>query len=207
MKSSSSNFRLELKRYKRVLTHNWFGYWNWKRSNYSPPSPYKVKNQILLSNSIPNAPWIETGTYLGETTKLLAKKSPMVVSFEPGETHFSYAKRRFRNSKNVKIINSTSEVGLEEVVCQFNSQVNFYFDGHASGDGTFMGSSETPILHELAIVEKYLHKFESIFVAIDDFREFVESDGTYPSHNYLVSFCQKNNLQWKVEQDIFMIKK
>lgn len=69
-----------------------------------------------------------------------------------------------------------------------------------------MGSSETPILHELAIVEKYLYKFKNILVAIDDFREFVQSDGTYPSNNYLVSFCQRNNLKWKVEQDIFIIK-
>ena len=125
MESSWSYFQLELKRYKRVLTHYWLGYWNWKRSNYSPPSPYKVKNQILIPNSIPNAPWIETGTYLGETTKFLAKQFPMVISFEPSKAHFNYAKRRFKGYERVKIINSTSEVGLEEVVCQFNDQINF----------------------------------------------------------------------------------
>jgi hypothetical protein len=166
-----------------------------------------VKNQILLSNSIPDAPWIETGTYLGETTKLLAGHAPMVISFEPSDPHFIYTSHRFAKYKNIKILNSTSEEGLEKVINQLDGQVNFYFDGHASGDGTFNGSSETPIVEELNIVEQHLARFERLFVAIDDFREFVRGNGSYPPSDYLVSFCQRNNLHWKVEQDIFMFEK
>jgi hypothetical protein len=153
MKKTLTN-SLHLKRCKRILTHRFLGYWFWKRSNYAPPSPYKIKNATLLINSIRNAPWIESGTYLGETTKFLAKNSPLVITFEPSELHYLYVKSRFRKVDNIKVINSTSENGLNRVISEMNGDINFYLDGHASGDGTFENNQKTPIWYELSIIEK-----------------------------------------------------
>jgi hypothetical protein len=89
-------------------------------------------------------------------------------------------------------------------VSKLSGEINFYLDGHSSGDGTFEGNSRTPIRYELEIIEKNLTKFSKLFVAIDDFRVFGNSDDIYPSNYYLVNFCKKNKLKWKVEQDIFM---
>jgi hypothetical protein len=77
-------------------------------------------------------------------------------------------------------------------------------DGHSSGDGTYTGTTKTPIRFELEIIEKYLSKFSKLFVAIDDVRVFGSIDGVYPSRYFLVNFCERNNLKWKIEQDLFM---
>jgi len=196
--------RLRFKRFKRILTHGLLAGWYWRKSNYSPPSPYKIKKSILLSNSLRDAPWIETGTYLGETTKFLARFYPYVITFEPSKSHYFYAMNRFKKTENITVINSTSENGLNKCVSKLSGEINFYLDGHSSGDSTFEGNSRTPIRYELEIIEKNLIKFSKLFVAIDDFRVFGSSDNIYPSNYYLVNFCKKNKLKWKVEQDIFM---
>jgi len=198
---------LYLKRYKRILTHRLLGYWFWRKSNYAPPSTYKIKNTTLLINSIRNAPWIETGTYLGETTKFLAKHSPLIITFEPSELHYRYVSKRFKNNIKIKVINSTSESALENILSGLSGDINFYLDGHASGDGTFENFQKTPIRDELAIIEKILARFSRVFVAIDDIRGFGEKDGIYPSKKYLVTYCERNSLKWKIEQDIFMFQK
>jgi len=189
------------------LTHGVFAYLYWSLNDYLPPATYKIKKRTLLVNSLKNAPWIETGTYLGETTEFLARHSPQVISVEPSLVHYLYAKKRFKRKKNITLKNSTSEIVLEEIISQLSGEYNFYFDGHYSGDGTFLGGQKTPIREELALLEKYLLKFSNLFVAIDDFRVFGKEDGAYPSRNYLVDYCQRNNLEWKVENDLFMFFK
>ena len=203
MDKTSVNW-LRFKRFKRILTHGWFASLLWRKSGYAPPSPYRIKKLILLSNSIRSAPWIETGTYLGETTKFLAKNNPFVITLEPSISHYVYTTNRFRKTKNITVINSTSEDGLEKILSQLSGVVNIYLDGHASGDGTFISDVLTPIRYELEIIKKYKNNFSELFVAIDDFRVFGNSDGIYPSNYYLVNYCKENDLNWKIEQDIFM---
>jgi hypothetical protein len=205
--SSFSNSKLFLKRVKRILTHRILGPYKWHKSKYAPPSPYAIKLKILLLNAIPKAPWIETGTYLGETTKVLSKNSPLVFTFEPSYIHFQYVKSRFKSNQKVTVLNSASETGLEQVLNNLNGELNMYLDGHYSGDDTFEGSKVTPIREELTIIEKHLNKFSKLFVAIDDFRVFGSQDGHYPTKFSLVEFCERNSLEWKVEHDIFMFKK
>ena len=48
---------------------------NWKKRNFLPPSPEFIKEQILINNNLNNSLWIETGTYYGKTTKVLASIS------------------------------------------------------------------------------------------------------------------------------------
>ena len=55
---------------------------NWKKRNFSPPSPEFVKHQIIQNNNIEESAWIETGTYYGDTTKILSRISNKVISIE-----------------------------------------------------------------------------------------------------------------------------
>ena len=187
-----------------MITHSLFAGFIWRKADYSPPSPYRIKKSILVSNSIRTAPWIETGTYLGETTKFLAKRFPFVITLEPSKSHYFYTLNRFRKIKNIKVVNSTSEDIFEKCISESKGELNIYLDGHASGDGTFTSNARTPIRFELEIIEKNLSKFSNLFVAIDDVRVFGYRDGVYPSKYYLVNFCEKNDLKWKIEQDLFM---
>ena len=55
---------------------------NWRARNFSPPSPDVIKHQILANNNLKDSLWIETGTYYGETTKLLSKISKKTIEKE-----------------------------------------------------------------------------------------------------------------------------
>ena len=179
----------------------------WRLNNFVPPSPYSVKNRILRNYAIAGAPWIETGTYLGETTEFFAKHFPSVITIEPSLIHFEFAKKRLRRIPNIEILNATSESIFSSILLKAPDQLNIYLDGHFSGDGTFLGGDKEPIWEELAAIEKYLKKFSKLFVAIDDFRFFTNSESVYPSRFQLIKYCERNSLFWNLEQDIFMIHK
>ena len=50
----------------------------------SPPAPHFIKQSLLLRHGINNSVWVETGTYLGQTTKFLSEHFSFVHSIEPG---------------------------------------------------------------------------------------------------------------------------
>ena len=202
--SKSREFKFWLKVIKRNLYPESL---KWRKSNYSSPSPQHVKIRILKSNSIQNATWIETGTYLGDTTSKLAKISQKVISIEPQTELSVFASKRLRRHKNVEIINATSESSITEILRGINGPTCFWLDGHYSGDVTFQGSEVSPILIELAAISDFIKQSNNVVVCIDDFRLFVDSISTgYPPHSNLVSWAQENEMSWTVEQDIFLAK-
>ena len=188
---------------------------NWRARNFSPPSPDIIKHQILMNNNLKDSLWIETGTYYGETTKLLSKISKKTISIEADKNLFETSNKILKNFKNVEILNGKSEDLLDKVI---SKNLNFknvciYLDAHLCQDHlkntkTFGNeNTATPILNELEIVSKYVSSFEKIVVLIDDIRLFQGKFQNYPNKNTLVSWCKKNNFLWEIEQDIFICKK
>ena len=188
---------------------------NWRARNFSPPSPDVIKHQILMNNNLKDSLWIETGTYYGETTKLLSKISKKTISIEADKNLFETSNKILKNFKNVEILNGKSEDLLDKVI---SKNLNFknvciYLDAHLCQDHlkntkTFGNeNTATPILNELEIITKYLANFEKIVVLIDDIRLFQGKFQNYPNKNTLVSWCKKNNFLWEIEQDIFICKK
>ena len=188
---------------------------NWRARNFSPPSPDIIKHQILMNNNLKDSLWIETGTYYGETTKLLSKISKKTISIEADKNLFETSNKILKNFKNVEILNGKSEDLLDKVISKnLNFQnVCIYLDAHLCQDHlkntkTFGNEdTATPILNELEIVSKYVSSFEKIVVLIDDIRLFQGKFQNYPNKNTLVSWCKKNNFLWEIEQDIFICKK
>ena len=188
---------------------------NWRARNFSPPSPDIIKHQILMNNNLKDSLWIETGTYYGETTKLLSKISKKTISIEADKNLFETSNKILKNFKNVEILNGKSEDLLDKVI---SKNLNFknvciYLDAHLCQDHlkntkTFGNeNTATPILNELEIITKYLPNFEKIVVLIDDIRLFQGKFQNYPNKNTLVSWCKENNFLWEIEQDIFICKK
>ena len=188
---------------------------NWRARNFSPPSPDVIKHQILMNNNLKDSLWIETGTYYGETTKLLSKISKKTISIEADKNLFETSNKILKNFKNVEILNGKSEDLLDKVI---SKNLNFknvciYLDAHLCQDHlkntkTFGNeNTATPILNELEIVSKYVARFEKIVVLIDDIRLFQGKFQNYPNKNTLVSWCKENNFLWEIEQDIFICKK
>ena len=188
---------------------------NWRARNFSPPSPDIIKHQILMNNNLKDSLWIETGTYYGETTKLLSKISKKTISIEADKNLFETSNKILKNFKNVEILNGKSEDLLDKVISKnLNFQnVCIYLDAHLCQDHlkntkTFGNEdTATPILNELEIVSKYVSSFEKIVVLIDDIRLFKGKFQNYPDKNTLVNWCKENNFLWEIEQDIFICKK
>ena len=188
---------------------------NWKIRNFLPPSPDSIKHQVLINNNYSDSLWIETGTYYGETTKLLSKISKKTISIEADKELFETSKKKLKNLKNVELFNGKSEDVLNKLISENLDFKNIciYLDAHLCQDHlkniqTF-GSEDTatPILKELEIIKKYYGKFEKINVLIDDIRLFYGNYQNYPDKNILVDWCKENNFSWEIEHDIFICKK
>ena len=196
--------RLKAKRYLRKIRPEtaW-----WMARGYGSPAPFNVKLQTLFRNALPNSDWIETGTYLAETTVALAKQFPknQVLSIEPQLQIHRFVSDEFSNFKNITFLLGSSEDRFEEAILQLNQNLNFWLDGHFSGDITFQGEVESPILYELEMIEKHSVRMKNFCVLIDDFRLFGVSPG-YPSKYTIVDWANRLQLDWRIENDIFVAK-
>lgn len=179
--------------------------------NFSEPFPHFIKKKALKEYSSSSTIWVETGTLVGDTAKYLSKVAKFVYTIEPSEKYYNLSVKNLTNYENVKIYNDTSENKLNDIleIIKPNSNVCFWLDGHWSGGDTFKGETDTPILSELDTIEKYLNKFSTLNILIDDFRIFDIGNNveTYPSKEVLIEYAAKNNLKWRITRDIFILSK
>ena len=183
---------------------------NWLRRGFSSPAPQFVK-WLVLKNWGGKETWIETGTYRGETTARLANFSNMVYSIEASPEFAKTAQHKFRDQRKVQILSGLSETQLPGLLKSLSVteryDVSFWLDGHFSGENTFQGPSDTPIMQELETIAKHLNDFSLVSVLIDDVRCFdpsIPEYSSYPEITYLVNWANSHNLFWTVEHDIFI---
>ena len=181
----------------------------WRKRRYDVPAPQSVKWAVLDRHMTRGATWVETGTYLGDTTDFLAKRASMVFSIEPADTLYEACKHRFRNRANIKLIHGTSETAFPGLLKELSGNVCFWLDGHASGGVTFRGKLATPVLEELRAIEQMMSCYSSTVVLIDDMRCFEPQNPEfpdYPSRNELVAWAVRNSFVWNIEHDIFIAR-
>lgn len=181
---------------------------DWKSRGYAAPAPQAVKSHVLLRNNLPNATWVETGTYLGDTCEFLSRIATRVYSTEPGPELYTKAKERFQQVAHVSIHNEISETFLPSLLPSLTGNVCFWLDGHYSAGVTFAGPNDTPLREELKAIELNLHHFENVSVLVDDIRYCgkLHQYGSYPSLGELVAFADTCALEWYIEHDIFIAK-
>ena len=182
----------------------------WVLNQFESPSPQFVKQRVLVRNGIMNGTWIETGTFLGSTTRILAKKGNKVISIEPQKDLFEYNSRKFKRKSNITMVHGTSEDELPRLLPSVSGSINFWLDGHYSDGITFRGESETPIKLELKAIEDLLGKSIKIAIFVDDIRCFNPDNpmfAGYPPLDFLVDWAKSNGFKWAIEQDIFIAKR
>lgn len=187
-------------------------FYTWKKGGYLDNSPQLVKQNVFLKYGVKGASWVETGTYLGTTTHYLSNLSHHVYSLEPEQSLYRDACKRFEG-KNVTLFNDTSENVLPSLLPKLDGDINFWLDGHYSEGMTFKGLKDCPVEEELAAIEANFNNFSKISILIDDARCFLPSEAEksdypdYPSIDYLVDWARRMNMQWRIEQDIFIMQK
>lgn len=158
--------------------------------------------------AIPDAEWIETGTYRGTTTNYLSRHFPHVHTIEPQLDFYESVKLKFKE-KNITVYHGTSEDILPGLLPKVNRVLNFWLDGHYSGGETFQGKNECPIEIELREIERNKYDPQNLTVFIDDVRCFASRTEylSYPDLDFLTGWAARNGLNWIVEHDILVLKK
>lgn len=122
--------------------------------------------------------FVETGTYLGDTTFAMKDIAEKIYTIELSDELYKNAVLRFQDYKNITCLHGDSAVVLIEVLKQINEKTLFWLDGHYSSGITARGVKDTPILEELEII--YNAKKLNHILLIDDARCF-DGKSDYPS--------------------------
>lgn len=117
----------------------------WQRRHYAAPSPAFIKRRVIARNGSQTGTFVETGTYIGDTTDFAAGLFKRVITIEPDLRLYGDAALRFQARKNVQVINGTSEDSFAAAVDAAGNDATFWLDAHFSGDGTFFGQSISTI--------------------------------------------------------------
>jgi hypothetical protein len=197
-----SQARLEQERFEEEQAREWVA------RDYAAPSPPPIKRAVLRRNGLPDATWIETGTYLGDTTAFLATFARRVVTIEPDAAHHARAVERFRGVPGVEVVRGLSEEKLPGLLAGISGNLCLWLDGHFSGGTTFQGPKDTPIAEELAAVGWVLPRLDRVVVLVDDIRCFQSArpGDAYPPLDFLVDWARTNAMAWHVEHDIFVAR-
>jgi len=179
---------------------------HWKQRGWSSPAPNFVKWSVLSRHGFLAGTWIESGTFLGDSTHFLSKKAAMVYTIEPEHSLAARAKLRFSKTKNTKVIEGLSEDVLENLIDLASEPLSFWLDGHYSAGVTHKGLIDTPIREELRIIASKIVDLSEVAVLIDDVRCFDPANADYldyPKRSWLVEWAENSKLEWTIEHDIF----
>ena len=167
-----------------------------------------MKLRFLLSNQLDNGDWIETRTYLGDTSIALSRKSPKVVTLEPSQVLFEFSSSRLKARKDIHCLLGPSEEQLTKALELVSNNANIWLDGHYSGDVTHLGASESPLFFELKTILVFLPKFTSLRIFIDDIRccpQEESQSNSYPTLEFLTGWALQNGFTWFFGPDIMVL--
>jgi hypothetical protein len=171
------------------------------------PMPYFAKYNALTRVFVGAAPVIETGTYLGDSSRYFAECGYPVHTIEVSEQLARSAFPDLR-SRGVQCYQGDSGVLLGGILDDLQRRaataVNFWLDGHWSQGVTSKAVDyETPIVLELQAIARRRSAFSKLVVAIDDVRCF-GNDPAYPDKKFLVDWAIQNHLRFYFLADIFV---
>ncbi|MEH1816454.1 MAG: rRNA adenine N-6-methyltransferase family protein [Nostoc sp.] len=134
--------------------------------------------------------FIETGTYLGVTTRRCAPFFENVYTIELDKELAKKANTFLKPNKNVQVFQGDTLDILPELLRQeIVKDCLIFLDGHFSGGITACGSLAEPAIEELKIIAMYKNKVNAII--IDDFRLFGTEPG-FPSKTNLFQLIEDN---------------
>jgi hypothetical protein len=119
---------------------------------------------------------VETGTFLGATTELMAQSGLPVFTIELNPRNYGFVRARFWRRRNVQLLHGDSRTGLLKLLdgalrSLSNRAIFFYLDAHWNDD--------LPLAEEIDVV---FSRCPLAIVMIDDFE--VPSDSGYGYDDY-----------------------
>lgn len=178
--------------------------WKLKGSPLPPPNAVKWKMMLDCAKRYKCAIFVETGTFMGDTSYAMVDSFQKLHTIEFDGILFQKASRRFEVYPKVKVWNGDGGKILPQVMDTIQDEIClFWLDGHYSGSITGKAETNTSVLKELEAI--YKHRSDHC-VLIDDARLFKGKDD-YPTLEEVEAFVRKFNpeLNFRVENDIICI--
>jgi hypothetical protein len=135
--------------------------------------PYLTSNEIKLMMTIPCSNFIETGTFMGDTTNIAKTMFDTVHTIEIKNDFFLNAKLRFQHDSNVICHLGDSSIILSNICKTLNKPSCFWLDGHYSAGDTGKGIKNVPLYEELMIIMTECK--QACVILIDDCRLFEQT--------------------------------
>ena len=164
---------------------------------FSNPHSYTKFRMIKhLQQKTKSSTLIETGTYLGVTTRRCANIFKTVYTVELDETLANNARKFLTSKSNVEVIQGDGlQVILDILKNKATNNILIFLDGHASGGDTACGDLPEPAIEELKVIAQYKSKVNAII--IDDFRTF-GTDSGFPSKSEIFYAIEQNFSEYEI---------
>lgn len=118
--------------------------------------------------------FIESGTFLGETSKTAAAVFAQVHTIELGNDLYQNACNKFRTTKNITVHHGDSGIILGNILPHLKGSKLLWLDGHYSEGITACGTYNTPIMQELGQIKAH---DRNAIILIDDINLFYPKPG------------------------------
>lgn len=169
----------------------------WEKNGRPLPPPHIVKQKAIeeYRRNFQTRVLVETGTYLGDMVEAQRGHFEKIYSIELSEKLFIKAKKRFKEYRQIKILQGDSGVVLNKLMTEIDKPALFWLDGHYSGGITAKADKECPVPEEL---ETILKSSLPHVILIDDARLF---NGThdYPTMNEIDEIIKISNRSYFME--------
>ena len=143
---------------------------------FNPHSYSKFRTLRSVQQRTGATQLIETGTYLGVTTRRCAPHFAKVFTIELDHELATQAREQLRPLANVTLIEGDAD---REMRTLFEDaavrDVLVFLDGHYSGAGTAVGDAPEPAVDVLEFLAQHESRLRA--VVVDDFREFGTAPG------------------------------
>lgn len=171
---------------------------DWKKKGCPVPPPHAIKQNTILEyqKKYASSVLIETGTFMGDMVEAQKKRFEKIISIELDKVLFENATERFKNDKNITIVQGDSGKVLSELLNRINEPAIFWLDGHYSSGITAKGDKECPIIEELNAI--FDSKISNHVILIDDARCFL-GIGDYPTIEDLTKYIKSKNEKYQIE--------
>ncbi len=171
--------------HKSMLNEMTFEEWEKRGKPMPPPAFLKRDMMKKYAEKYHATRFIETGTFMGDTSFVMKDYFKSVDTIELDEKLAQRATQRFASIPNVKVWQGDSGKVISDVLGTLDAQTValFYLDGHFSGGITAKADLYTPISKELDAIFEH-SKNHVIF--IDDARLFFSNQQDYPPFDELV---------------------
>ncbi len=140
---------------------------------------YKQQRLLEIGQHYKCDTFLETGTYLGDTLRVMKNYFDVLISVELSKELYQRNKERFSDCPHVMLWCGSSGDLLSEMLRHVGKgRILFWLDAHYSGAGTARGEQDCPVLAELAAIAGT--KRHDHCILIDDALCFTQTPG-YPT--------------------------